>query len=183
MNNDKKLAEVKLFRGYEQYTPYNNTNLGPTLNSNFVGNSSGRIMLFSCPTNVAADATNCRYDAQVNWSSFGVRVSSAIVGTTGTPVNRSIEVFINTTPASIVASFLGGISNSTTTSATTNSLSNLGNITVNVATVRNVSASRVDLIPALNGNQNIRAIIGNLVIENCTNGTFVMDGVRTVIVE
>jgi hypothetical protein len=36
---------------------------------------------------------------------------------------------------------------------------------------------------ALNGNKNILALKGNLTLENCTGNTFVMDGVRTVIVE
>lgn len=91
-------------------------------------------------------------------SRLPVRVSGAIVGTTGTPVNRSIEQFVKTTPQSILAGFLGTLSTQTTTSTTTNSSSNLGNIAVNGAVVSDVTATSVNDIPALNGNQNIRAI-------------------------
>ena len=118
-------------------------------------------------------------------STLSVRVSGAIVGTTGTPVNRSIEQFVKTTPQSILAGFLGTLSTQTTTSTTTNNpSSNLGNIAVNGATARDVIATQLSDIPALNGNQNIRAIKGDLTI-NCpvNRSVFTMDGVRTVIVE
>ncbi|MFZ2255497.1 MAG: hypothetical protein WAW59_04060 [Patescibacteria group bacterium] len=135
-------------------------------------------MLLACSSD-----GDCSPTAVADLARLPVRVSSALVGTTGTPVNRSIEQFVKTTPQSILSGFLGNLSTTTTTSTTTNSSSNLGNIAVNGATVGNVSASRLDQIPALNGNQNIRAIKGNLTIENCVNNTFVMTGVRTVIVE
>ena len=117
-------------------------------------------------------------------STLSVRVSGAIVGTTGTPVNRSIEQFVKTTPQSMLAGFLGTVSTNTSTSTNTTSTSNLGNIAVNGATVTNITATQLSDIPALNGNQNIRAIKGDLTI-NCPVGrsVFTMDGVRTVIVE
>lgn len=35
---------------------------------------------------------------------------------------------------------------------------------------------------AVNGNKNVLAINGKLTIDNCVNNTFIMDGVRTVVV-
>jgi hypothetical protein len=77
------------------------------------------------------------------------------------------------------------MNSTTTTSTTTNTVAtnNFGTVSLNGVTIGNKSVDKISDIPALNGNQNIRAIKGNLTIENCTNGTFVMEGVRTVIVE
>jgi hypothetical protein len=63
-----------------------------------------------------------------------VRVSGALVGTTGTPVNRSIETFVNRNTQSILADFgIGNVSGNTTTSTTTTSqaTNTLGNVSLN----------------------------------------------------
>lgn len=92
---------------------------------------------------------------------------------------------MKTTPASIATSFLSSIGASTTTSTTTTSTTTMGNISVNGAKVANAAVSNITELEtyALNGNKNILAIKGSLVIQGCASSTFVMQGVRTVIVE
>jgi hypothetical protein len=111
-----------------------------------------------------------------------------MVGTTGTPVNRSIESFVRTTPQTILAGFgIGNMNSTTTTSTTTNTVAtnNFGTVSLNGVTIGNKSVDEISDIPALNGNQNIRAIKGDLTVMCPQFGTqvFALTGVTTVIVE
>lgn len=110
------------------------------------------IALVSCTGN------DCSRTSTVRLAILPIRVSGAVVGTTGTPVNRSIAQFVNMSAQNIVADFLGNMSTTTTTSTNTNTNSNLGNIAVNGAKIGNIIATQLSDIPALNGNENIRAI-------------------------
>jgi hypothetical protein len=111
-----------------------------------------------------------------------------MVGTTGTPVNRSIASFVNTNSATILAQFgIGNVSGTTTTSTTTTSqaTNTLGNVSLNGVTIVTKSVDKISDIPALNGNQAIRAIKGDLTIMCPQFGpqVFALVGVTTVIVE
>lgn len=175
---------VTIFKGFDlSQTSPENTNL--SLRDAFVGipgtpGSTSDITLYN--RNPVVDPSGA-----IDLATFQVRLSSAIVGTTGTPVNRSIETFVRTTPASIVSGFLGNVSTTTTTSTTTNTTGSMNNIAVNGAIAANATVKTVAELEkyALNGNKNILAIKGSLTVENCdaTNSTFSMDGIRTVIVE
>ncbi len=106
-------------------------NTGPTLNSAYHGSAigEGKVRLVSC------SGTDCSSGARVTLASLPVRVSSAMVGTTGTPVNRSIASFVNTNTATILAQFgIGNVSSTTTTSTNTNvstSTGALGTVSLN----------------------------------------------------
>jgi uncharacterized repeat protein (TIGR01451 family) len=133
------------------------------------------------------------YSSYVEYVKLPVRTSSAIVGTTATPVNRSIQNFVdNSSVQSFLASFISpvrnnnSLSSSTTTATSSNSTANL-NVNTTVSTSRTVSTIADLEALALNGNKNILAINGGtLTIENCgtpANKTLEMTGVRTILVE
>jgi hypothetical protein len=117
--------------------------------------------------------------------SLPVRVSWALVWTTSTPVNRSIENFISQTALN---SFLASIRASTSLSSTTtntNTTSSTANINLDIKTVwPKYVTSLADMSTFThNGNQNILAVKGDLTLVGCPNNTFIMNGVRTIIVE
>lgn len=177
------ISSVKLFKGFDIY-PLSNTQGQVTLRDAFRGigehNTRSDITLYN------RDPINDPTGA-IDIARFPVRVSGALVGTTGTPVNRSIETFVNRNTQAMLAQFgIGNVKGTTTTSTTTNTTAtnNLGNISLNGVIAHNVTASKLADIPELNGNQNIRAIKGDLTIDNCgANKTFTMTGVVTVIVD
>jgi len=119
---------------------------------------------------------------------FPVRVSGAIVGTFGVPVNRSIEAFLD-----IRNSYLNGFVirpgfnavNSLNTTTATTSTRPQANLIVDIKNTGTKIVKNIAEIEALalNGNKNILAIKGNLTIENCENNIFKMSGIRTVLVE
>jgi uncharacterized repeat protein (TIGR01451 family) len=172
---------INLFRWATQYTPLGGINLGPTLNSAFfwaqVGND-GVISLVACT------GTNCAPTATVELVKFDVRVSSAMVSSIGSSSNRSIESFVNM--SNPFTGFLGttSMNTSTTWSNRNNSTNTSVNLPTIVGTTGNQSSSGVTDLErfSVNGNRNILAISGSLTIENCPNNTFVMTGIRTVIV-
>jgi len=119
---------------------------------------------------------------------FPVRVSGAIVGTFGVPVNRSIEEFLG-----MKALYLKGfirddfrdLGSLNTTNATTTSTRPQANLIVDIKNTGTKIVKNIAELEtlALNGNKNILAIKGNLTIENCENNIFKMSGIRTVLVE
>ena len=121
----------------------------------------------------------------MNLVSLPVRVSSALIGTTATPVNRSIENFI--TQASLNA-FLSSIRASSSTNAQTNLRNDREPIGMTHIQNRQTGDKIVKSLSELeslsvNGNKNILALKGNLTIVGCASNTFTMEGVRTVVVE
>jgi uncharacterized Zn-binding protein involved in type VI secretion len=116
---------IDLFRGPVLYsTPTGNN--GPTLNSAFQGvkvATDGDIALVACTSG----------DCSIDLAHMKVRVSGAMVGTSGTPVNRSIATFVQTTPATILAGFLGRVNTNTTTSTTTTAVAPVTNTLATVS--------------------------------------------------
>jgi hypothetical protein len=171
---------INLFRWANLYTPLNLSNPGPTLNSAFFWAQAGDDGVISL---VACTGANCTSGSTVELVKFDVRVSSAMVSSIGSSSNRVLESFLNM--ANPFTGFLGGRANiggSTNTTNTTNTTT--VNLPTIVGTTGNPSSSGVADLErfAVNGNRNILAISGSLTIENCPNNTFVMTGIRTVIV-
>lgn len=160
---------INLFKGSAIYG-------GLTLHDSFIGQAAG--------TNGQMNLGTSNAGTYYNFLSFPVRVSAAVIGTTGTPVNRSIQAFVY---QSSLQAFLNSIKNNTTTSVTTSASSNssVAPININTATTGDRVVTSIEDIPTLNGNQSVRIVKnGNLTI-NCPAGktTLEMVGVRTVIVE
>ncbi len=132
---------------------------------------------------VACTGTNCAPTATVELVKFDVRVSSAMVSSIGSSSNRALESFIN--PVNPFVGFLGTTSMNTSTTTSNNSTNTTTvNLPTIVGTTGNQSSTGVADLErfAVNGNRNILAISGSLTIENCLSNTFVMTGIRTVIV-
>lgn len=171
-------STITLFKGAKLYTIPGGGAV--TLQDAFIG-----ARVASADGRIALGTENA--GSYYNFEHFSVRTSAAIVGTSGTPVNRSIESFVN---QSGVAAFLRSLrSDSTTTSATTtaNASSSIAPVTVNVSMLGSQRASTTSDLErfAVNGNKNVLAIKnGDLTVE-CAPGksTFEMTGVRTVLVE
>jgi hypothetical protein len=99
-------------------------------------------------------------------------------------VNRKVESYIHA--GNLVNLFLSGIKSNTTTTANTNTESNnaVAEVNVNAVSANPTIRTTSDLNTyKLNGNPNIFSVKGNVTIDGCTNSTFTLDGVRTLIVE
>lgn len=125
-------------------------------------------------------------------SFFPVEVTSSKVSSLATVNNRKLTQFTNFTQA--INSHINSIKKTTSiTSSNNNSSSsdlfatNFGkNISINgIKEVADLTITKVDDLKnyTLNGNNNVFAIKGNVTIDNCTNKTFQMSGVKTLIVE
>jgi hypothetical protein len=117
--------------------------------------------------------------------SLPVHVRTATLGTTATPVNRKIENFLS---QSSLRDFLTSIRSSTSLGSTTNNLNNASStatIDLNIPSLGPINVPGMLQLEAykLNGNKNIIAIKGDLTLQGCNQNTFLMEGVRSVIVE
>jgi hypothetical protein len=113
-----------------------------------------------------------------------VRVSAALLSTTATPVNRSIEQFVNLSTRNILASFLGDLASKTSLSATTTAPvtpSTTPSLPTANITLPTVTGNRIyPNFEKLNGNPNILYVKGG----NATiNTPLSVNGVQTIIVE
>lgn len=170
---------VTLFKGNNAYATLDGST--KKLSDVFVGKdigTDGRIGLYHMST-----TTN----QPIDLVGLDVRVSSALVGTTSSTVNRKIASYL--TNVSLVDAFLSGFRSYTATSVNTNTTSTVkpvSNITVSGNTTGNKTVSSLAELEtlALNGNKNILTLKnGNLTIDNCVSNEIVLTGVRTVIVE
>ncbi len=132
---------------------------------------------------LACSGSNCSPTAVVELVKLPVRVSSAVVSSVGSSSNRYLENFLN--PGNLFAGFLGSTNGYTSTTNSNNNI--IVNHTVTLPVIIGGTAGSVSSITdiekyAVNGNKNVLAVNGNLTIESCTSNTFVMQGVRTVIV-
>lgn len=125
--------------------------------------------------------------AAIDMAVFQVRVSSVMVGGTSSTVNRTISQYFR--PDSAIQAFLSRFSaRTTTTTVTTSSIGatytpiSIGNTVVPVGGLTITSVANLSPYK-LNGNSNIFSVRGTVTIENCPNNTFILDGVRTLIVE
>ena len=124
-----------------------------------------------------------------------VRVSTAVVGATNAPVTRIVELFTN---ISYAESFLGArkdiVSNQTTnTTNNSNQSTSVNSINANIKNVpaggtnTGIVKNEQELKNYIhNGNQNVYALKGNLVVQCDTasgKNSFEMTGVKTVLVE
>lgn len=118
---------------------------------------------------------------------FQVKVSGVMVGSTSSTVSRSISTYF--TPSANLATFLSAFKGKITTSAalTTQGGSPLQSNSFNISSVSindlKVTAETALASYQLNGNPNVYSVKGNLTIENCVNNTFVLSGVKTLVVE
>lgn len=118
---------------------------------------------------------------------FQVKVSGVMVGATSSTVSRSISTYF--TPSANLATFLSAFKGKVTTSAvlTTQGGSPLQSNSFNISSVSindlKVTAETALASYQLNGNPNVYSVKGNLTIENCVNNTFVLSGVKTLVVE
>lgn len=124
--------------------------------------------------------------AAIDLAQFQVKISGVMVGGTSSTVNRSISHYF--TPNSQLADILAQYSSRvTTTSATTNSINSTSTPNINISSTisnGNVITNVSDLARyTLNGNTNIFSAKGPLTIASCPNNTFLLDGVRTLLVE
>ncbi len=154
------------------------------LSDAFIGKQAGENGSFS----LLAESFDINTDLPsgfVNLVSLPVHVRTATLWTTATPVNRKIENFLS---QASLRDFLTSIRSSTSLSSTTNNLNNASStatINLNIWVTGNKIVANMSQLEAfkLNGNKNILAIKGDLTLESCAQNTFVMDGVRSVIVE
>lgn len=151
-----------------------------TLNSAFFGTSVGNTssLVLSNGSTTLAPLT------AISLVALDVRVSGAMIAGNAGTVNRGVETYVRA--GNLVNLFLSGIATSTTTTPTTTTTSTtpVANVDVGSVTANPSISSLTDLIAyRLNGNQNIFSIKGNVTIESCPNNTFVLDGVRTLIVD
>ena len=100
-------------------------------------------------------------------------------------MNRSIENFISKTSLYDFLSSIRSPSSLSSTTTTRNDADSNANINLNITTTGNKTVANMAQLEVykFNGNKNIIAIKGDLTLESCASNTFVMDGVRTVIVE
>lgn len=172
---------ITLFKGKDSYLVYPARLGSTTLNSAFFGKSvgnDGSLVLSNGSTTLSPLTA-------ISLVALDVRVSASMIAGNAGTVNRGIETYIQA--GSLVNLFLSGIATSTTTTATTNATSTTpaANVDVGSVSVTSLSIRSLTDLTAyrLNGNQNIFSIKGNVTIESCPNNTFVLDGVRTLIVD
>ncbi len=154
---------IDLFKGSRLYNAFNGGSI--TLNSAFFGRQVG------------SDGTLTIATTSVNLVSLPVRVSTALIGTTATPVNRSIENFI--TQASVNA-FLTSIRASSSLNPQTNLRNDREPVGMTTFQNRQTGDKIVKSLAELetlsvNGNKNILALKGNLTIVGCSSNTFLME--------
>lgn len=166
---------ITLFKGKDSYPAGSSNFLRNAFQGTSIGNSSSLILSNGSRTDIAHFIPLVALD---------VRVSGAMIAGNAGTVNRGVETYVHA--GSLVNLFLSGIATSTTTTATTNTTSTtpVANVDVGSVTASPSIRSLTDLTGyRLNGNQNIFSIKGNVTIESCPNNTFVLDGVRTLIVD
>lgn len=122
---------------------------------------------------------------------MAVKVINSTVSSSSTFNNLKLEKF---TIFNGLNDYLNSIKKTTSITASSNNnnstsdlfATNFGkNISINGAKSANPTISKLEDLNSykLNGNENVFAIKGDVIIDNCSNKTFQMSGVKTLIVE
>lgn len=170
--------------------------IGSKFNLYRISDNNNEVALFNGVALNEIKSTNNIGDTNIslktNWNELvkmTVKVINSTVSSSSTFNNSKLEKF---TIFNGLNDYLNSIKKTTSITASSNNNSsdlfnsNFGkNISINGAKSANPTISKLDDLNSykLNGNENVFAIKGNVTIENCTNKTFQMSGVKTLIVE